>query len=255
MLNQINFSVSKGECVALTGPNGSGKSTVLKMIMGEFPVENGQIFFDENISIGYLRQTDVNSDEKVRYYLFKEFEHLKDVYQKISERTDITDMEYARLLDDFVHFGGYEIEAAIQRELASFSFTEEIMEKKVNELSLGQRKIMEIISILVSQPDLFIMDEPTNHLDISMRIMLESIIREKTDSGKTFLIVSHDRTFLDRVATKTVYIKRGVSEQTEGGYSQMLDLLDMKFQSAKKESEKENRRTGKPGDKKERMGG
>lgn len=237
VLNQITFSVSKGECVALTGPNGSGKSTVLKMIMGELPVENGRIFLEEDTSIGYLRQTDVNSEEKVKYYLFKEFNHLKEVYQKISERTDISDMEYARLLDDFVHFGGYEIEATIQRELASFSFTEEIMDKRINELSLGQRKIMEIISILVSEPDLFIMDEPTNHLDISMRIILESIIREKTESGRTFLIVSHDRTFLDRVATKTVYIKRGFSEQTEGGYSQMLELLDMKFQSAKKESE------------------
>ena len=244
VLNQITFSVSKGECVALTGPNGSGKSTVLKIIMGEIPLENGQIYLDEDISLGYLRQNDVNSNEKVRYYLFKEFEHLKDVYQKISERTDISDMEYARLLDDFVHFGGYEIEAAIQRELASFSFTEEIMDKQVNELSLGQRKIMEIISILVSQPDLFIMDEPTNHLDISMRVMLESIIQEKTESGRTFLIVSHDRTFLDRVATKTVYIKRGTSEQTEGGYSQMLDLLDMKFQSARKESENIQKKIG-----------
>ena len=244
VIHQVTFSVSKGECVALTGANGSGKSTVLKMIIGELPVESGRIFMEEGTSVGYLRQNDVNSNEKVRYYLFKEFEHLKDVYQKIVERVNITDMEYAALLDDFVHFGGYEIEAAIYRELSSFSFSEDIMDKQISELSLGQRKIMEIISILVSQPDLFIMDEPTNHLDISMRMMLEQLIQEKTLSGKTFLLVSHDRTFLDRVATKTVYIKRGVSEQTDGGYSQMLELLDMKFQSAKKESENIQKKIG-----------
>ncbi|MFP4461343.1 MAG: ABC-F family ATP-binding cassette domain-containing protein, partial [Thermotogota bacterium] len=240
----MTFSVSKGECVALTGPNGSGKSTVLKTIIGEYPVERGQILLEEGTSIGYLQQNDVNSDEKVRYYLFKEFEHLKDAYQKIVERAEVSDMEYAGLLDDFIHFGGYEIEAAIYRELSSFSFTEDIMDKRINELSLGQRKIMEITSILIAQPDLFIMDEPTNHLDISMRIMLESIIREKTENGKTFLVVSHDRTFLDRVATKTIYIKRGISEQTEGGYSHMLELLNMKFQSAKKESEAIQRKIG-----------
>src|SRR6056297_1733602 len=244
IIHQVTFSVSKGECVALTGANGSGKSTVLKMIIGELPVESGRIFMEEGTSVGYLRQNDVNSNEKVRYYLFKEFEHLKDVYQKIVERADINDMEYARLLDDFVHFGGYEIEAAIYRELSSFSFSEDIMDKQISELSLGQRKIMEIISIFVSQPELFIMDEPTNHLDISMRMMLEQLIQEKTLSGKTFLLVSHDRTFLDRIATKTVYIKRGVSEQTEGGYSHMLELLDMKFHSAKKESERLQKKIG-----------
>ncbi len=244
VLKQITFSVSKGECVALTGPNGSGKSTVIKSIIGEIPVEKGGIFLQDGITVGYLRQNDVISDEKVRFYLFKEFHNLKDVYKRIAEKSQISDMDYARLLDDFVHFGGYEIEASIYRELSSFSFPEEIMDRRIDELSLGQRKIMEIISILVSQPDLFIMDEPTNHLDISMRIMLEQIIREKTSNGKTFLVVSHDRTFLDRIATRTVYIKRGVSEQSEGGYSHMLALLDMKFHSAKKESEKIQRKIG-----------
>ena len=244
VLKQITFSVSKGECVALTGPNGSGKSTVIKSIIGEIPVEKGGIFLQDGISVGYLRQNYVISNEKVRFYLFKEFHNLKDVYKRIAEKSQISDMDYARLLDDFVHFGGYEIEASIYRELSSFSFPEEIMDRRIDELSLGQRKIMEIISILVSQPDLFIMDEPTNHLDISMRIMLEQIIREKTSNGKTFLVVSHDRTFLDRIATRTVYIKRGVSEQSEGGYSHMLALLDMKFHSAKKESEKIQRKIG-----------
>ena len=244
VLKQITFSVSKGECVALTGPNGSGKSTVIKSIIGEIPVEKGGIFLQDGITVGYLRQNDVISDEKVRFYLFKEFHNLKDVYKRIAEKSQISDMDYARLLDDFVHFGGYEIEASIYRELSSFSFPEEIMDRRIDELSLGQRKIMEIISILVSQPDLFIMDEPTTHLDISMRIMLEQIIREKTSNGKTFLVVSHDRTFLDRIATRTVYIKRGVSEQSEGGYSHMLELLDMKFHSAKKESEKIQRKIG-----------
>ncbi|MFW6262778.1 MAG: ATP-binding cassette domain-containing protein [Thermotogota bacterium] len=195
VLRQVTFSVSKGECVALTGPNGSGKSTVLKTIIGEYPVERGQILLEEGTSIGYLQQNDVNSDEKVRYYLFKEFEHLKDAYQKIVERAEVSDMEYAGLLDDFIHFGGYEIEAAIYRELSSFSFTEDIMDKRINELSLGQRKIMEITSILIAQPDLFIMDEPTNHLDVETLEFFQKLL-EDFPGGLFF--VSHDRRFVSQ---------------------------------------------------------
>jgi len=244
VLKKIDLNISKGECVALTGPNGSGKSTLLKMIAGELPIEDGRLFLKEGTTIGYLRQNDVVSHERVRYYLFKEFEQLKDINRKVHENSDLSDMEYASLLDDYMYYGGYEMGASILRELAAFSFQQEILDQPMNELSLGQRKIMEIISVLVSQPDLFIMDEPTNHLDISMRMMLESLIQGKTLNGGTFLVVSHDRTFLDRIATKTIYIKRGISEQTEGGYSQMMKLLDMKFLSAKKESEKIQKKIG-----------
>ncbi|HPR96616.1 MAG TPA: ABC-F family ATP-binding cassette domain-containing protein [Thermotogota bacterium] len=236
ILKDVTFSVNKGECVALTGPNGSGKSTVLRCINGEIKIDGGEILKNTDIKMAYLKQNDVIYDGKVKYYLLKEFDKLSVAYRQLEE-TPVDDSKYIGYMDTFLELGGFELEAESIRELSVFDYDETLLEKNMMELSLGQRKLMEIISLLISNPDLFIMDEPTNHLDIAMRVYLERLILRKTHAGKTFLIVSHDRTFIDRVATKTVYIKRGISEQSAGGYTHMLSLLDEKFGAAKKESE------------------
>lgn len=241
ILKNASFSVSKRDCVALTGPNGSGKTTLLRCITGEIKPDNGTVLKTPELKIGYLRQNDVVYTGKVKYYLLKEKENLSEIYHKMENASE-EGIKFADYMDQFIQFGGFELEAEAIRELAFFDYDQSLLEKRMNTLSLGQRKVMEIISLLISNPDLFIMDEPTNHLDIAMRVYLENLINQKRKNGKTFLIVSHDRTFLDRIATKTVYIKRGITEQATGGYSHMLAHLNEKFAAAKKESETINKK-------------
>lgn len=235
ILKAVNVSMKKGECLALTGPNGCGKTTLLKCIIGEIEQDSGEIFLDRDVRFGYLKQKDVFYDGKVKYFLLKEFEDLQQTLIKMEDNA-ISALDYSLLMDDFILKNGFEKEILLIKELNQFGFNEQVMDECFNKLSPGQKKIMEIISILISQPDLFIMDEPTNHLDISMRVFLENFINRKKREGISFLIVSHDRTFLDRVCDQTVYIKRGISSQVAGGYSQMLEFLEGDFQSKLKES-------------------
>ena len=244
ILKQTTLSMKKGECLALTGPNGCGKTTLLKCIVGESEPDSGEIFLDADTRFGYLKQRDVSYKGKVKYFLLKEFEGLQQTLIKM-DAPGVAANEYTLLMDDYIQKNGFDIEIQLLKELGQFGFEETIMETNMNILSPGQKKIMETVSIMIVRPDLFIMDEPTNHLDISMRVFLENYINRKKRQGISFLIVSHDRTFLDRVTDQTVYIKRGVSQQVKGGYSHMLETLDRRYQSKKKESENIEKKIGK----------
>ncbi len=237
ILKNVSLSMKKGECLAVTGPNGCGKSTLLKCIMGEIPFESGELYLQEELKIGYLQQKEFSFEGTVKHFLFKEFGKLQDIAIELDDEA-VSDMKYMMLMDDYIHLNGFEMETLLIKELSEFGFDEAILSRAFRTLSPGQKKIMEIISIMITNPDLFIMDEPTNHLDIAMRIFLEAFINKKKQKGFSFLLVSHDRTFLDRVSDQTVYIRRGNSEQISGCYSDMLEFIEMNIKARKKESER-----------------
>jgi len=237
ILKNVNLSMQEGECLAVTGPNGCGKSTLIKCILGETGIDSGELYLNKETHIGYLRQNDLTFDGKVKWFLMKEFNDVQKILMRL-EASTTSEFDYVLLMDEYISRNGFELEQMLLRELGEFDFDEGILEMDFSTLSPGQKKIMEIISIMIAEPDLFIMDEPTNHLDISMRVFLEHFINRNKIKGVSFLVVSHDRTFLDRISDKTVYIRRGLSEQITGGYSDMLDFMETNFQSRKKESER-----------------
>jgi len=240
LLKNISFSVNNGECVCLVGPNGCGKTTLLKCVIGKLKIHGGNLIIERGIRIGYLKQETFIQNVSMINYLFSAFKELFNIKMELD--SDVSDSwEYSNLISRYIELGGYELEMKIERIIRNFGFENEDLEKGIEKFSQGQKRLIELIRLNLEDPDLYVLDEPTNHLDISMRIHLENFVQEEKSNGKSFLIVSHDRTFIDRIADKTIYIQRGFSIEVEGGYSAMLKHLEHEVYSREKHA-KELRR-------------
>ena len=226
VLNNIDLTINKGEKIALIGPNGSGKSTILKMIAGYENINSGDISIRKGISIGYLSQIPEDNDILVKDYIYNTFKELLDMKEKLeyleknlgSDIKSIT--KYTKLQEKFIDMGGYEFETKISKVLAAFEITKEMLERNFNTLSGGEKTIVNLATILLKNPSILLLDEPTNHLDIETLEWLENFLIEYKG---TILLISHDRYFLDKVATKTILLENGHTKIYFGNYSYFLE--------------------------------
>jgi ATPase subunit of ABC transporter with duplicated ATPase domains len=232
ILHNISFGLSAGEVLAITGANGAGKSTLLKCIIGELAPTSGEIQRQKGLTHAYLSQDTPDSNQLIEF-LLSDFPEIYKNYQKIySNSSDIeSDIEYGNAITEYIEAGGYEMEAKIQRLLESFAFSENDLLKPLHNFSEGQKRIFALLRLFLSEAQLLILDEPTNHLDISMRLYLEEVIGTEKHKGRSFIVVSHDRVFVDKIADRTLYIQRGESIIVNGGYSQIQAHLEQEFQS------------------------
>ena len=231
ILKNISFEVKTGEKIALIGQNGCGKTTLLKLI-SKFDVPSyGDIFIRKGASIGVLEQkpkVEWNNTivKDILYKSFKKINELESLLKKEEEKlSDYTrkDLDkvinrYSALQEEFSSIGGYEVKSKIEKIVSGFKVFE-LLEKKYEVLSGGEKTIINLITILLQEPDVLLLDEPTNHLDISMIEWLENFLKSYK---KTVVIVSHDRYFLDNVSTKTILIDNGEIEIFNGNYSYYL---------------------------------
>ncbi|MDR0272985.1 MAG: ATP-binding cassette domain-containing protein [Clostridiales bacterium] len=227
ILKKVNFSIQKGEKVALIGKNGSGKSTILRIISGLQKSDNGICTVRKGASLGYLNQeSDIGDDEiSVRNFLHqaqKEIFAAENRLRELGEDMALADAklekllsEYDRLQNEFIQMGGYEAEENFNRICSVFKL-KELLEKKCGELSGGQKTIVKLAKVLLEAPDILLLDEPTNHLDISALEWLENFVREYRG---TVVTVSHDRYFVDKTANKTILLYKGQTEVFDGNYS------------------------------------
>ncbi len=205
-----NFSlcVRRNDRVFILGPNGCGKSTFLKIINRELLPDSGIFKFGVNVKIGYFSQNIDNvSDSKTI------LDDVWDMYRNM----DMT---------------------SVRNALASFLFCGDDVFKSVSSLSGGERAKLSLLKIMLSKPNVLILDEPTNHLDISSREVLENAL---LNFKGTLIIVSHDRYFINTLATKLVYLTKESSVKIDGNYD---DYLNYKYKY--EESEKETVETAKP---------
>ena len=233
ILNKFNLEAHKGDRIALIGPNGCGKTTVFNILTKEIGIDSGTISMAKNIRIGHLSQIPPKSEDD---YFVKEIllEPFKEVYevldkmayyeQKLSE-VDGKELEkvlkkYGNLQDHFNEIEGYEVNKKVDCILAVFKIDKEMMERKFNSLSGGEKTIINLAALVISKPDLLLLDEPTNHLDITTLEWLEKYL---SNYNGTIVISSHDRYFLDRVTNKTILIERGKEEIFHGNYSYFLE--------------------------------
>lgn len=232
ILNGFDFEVTTGERVALIGPNGSGKTTVFNLIAGIEKADDGQVSIRKGANIGVLSQIPpkVASDMTVRDVIHQglgELVALEKRMRVLEEKLSNSDAasldshlkDYGKLQDQFMQMGGYEIEEKVSRICTGFKISEDMLDRQFNLLSGGEKTIVNLASLVISNPDVLLLDEPTNHLDIETLEWFESFLK-KYDG--TVVIVSHDRYFLDRVATKTVLIDKGKSDIYHGNYSYFL---------------------------------
>lgn len=228
ILQDASFHIEEREKAALVGINGAGKSTLFRIIVGELAPDNGQVILAKGKTLGYLAQHQEMENELTIYdCLLQVKQHILDMEIRMREME--TEMKhatgealtrlmdsYSRLTHEFEMENGYAYKSELTGVLKGLGFQEEDFQKQVSTLSGGQKTRVALGRLLLSKPDIILLDEPTNHLDMDSIAWLETYLLNY--SGAVF-IVSHDRYFLDKVATKIVEIDNGKVSAFTGNYS------------------------------------
>ncbi|ACR79578.1 MULTISPECIES: ABC-F family ATP-binding cassette domain-containing protein [Kosmotoga] len=229
LIDNISFDVVPGEVLAITGPNGCGKTSLIRAIKGELPYE-GTVFVEKGKKIAFVPQENPESNERVVEFILQEFPEIHRIKKLLESQVD-DPLICANLLDEYAGMSGFELEDRIVRELLRLGFGRQELEKSVSDFSEGEKRLLLVTRAILKDPDLIILDEPTNHLDISMIMRLEEEILRLKKSGKAFIVISHDRTFVDKIADRTLFIQRGKAVTVRGGFSLMRAHLQNKFES------------------------
>ncbi len=232
----ISFHIGKKERIGLSGKNGAGKTTLLRILVGEQHPTGGKVIISDNETIGYLPQEkQVRSNKNVLAetlsvfsFLIELKKEMEDIQHQLTVRRDYETKSYQKLyerLEEAHHLlaineDGKQEGKAI-KVLKGLGFLEQELSKPVNSFSLGWQMRMELAKLLLLQPTLLLLDEPTNHLDIDAIQWLENFLKNYHGS---FLLVSHDRSFLDNLTTRTIEINNGKIYDYKVSYSKYLQL-------------------------------
>ena len=232
IFDSFDLEIMSGEKVGLIGPNGCGKSTLFTLITKEEVPSSGIVTTRKGAKVGFLPQMPMLSNENISVseFLSSSFEEIYRIskemrlleYEMTNPQNE--DMEkilnmYGVLQQRFDDLGGYLIDSKINEICNKFGIDSELLERDFSKLSGGEKTIVCFAKIMLSDPDILLLDEPTNNLDIDTLEWLEKFLQNYTG---TILMSSHDRYFLDKVATKIVLIERGKSEIFHGNYSYYL---------------------------------
>ena len=250
LFDNINLQVDERDRIALVGRNGAGKSTLLKILVGEEEPTSGEINKKKDISLSYLAQNSRFESENTIYdEMLQVFDNLRrtetqlrqmelEMGEKSGEDLDKLMADYDRLSENFRQAGGFTYEADIRAILNGFKFDESMWEMKIAELSGGQNTRLALAKMLLEKPNLLVLDEPTNHLDIETIAWLENYL---VNYSGALIIVSHDRYFLDKVATITLDLTKHSLDRYVGNYSRFVELKEQKLATEAKNYEKQQK--------------
>ena len=229
ILNDLNLTIKSGEKIALIGENGCGKTTLLNIIAGIDGDYDGNLSIRKNVKIGYLEQSRYKDQNKlvkdILYNSIEEIMKLKNKLDKLEKKLlESKDLEktinmYSKIQEQFINLGGYELDSKVNKLLNRFNVNKELLNRNYNDLSGGEKSIITLISILLKDPNILILDEPNNHLDMDTLDILEDYL---ADYKGTIVLVSHDRYFIDSVASKILLLEDGKIETFYGNYSYYL---------------------------------
>lgn len=229
ILKKASFHVEENEKVAIVGINGAGKSTLLKILVGELSADEGEVTTAKSTSVGYLAQYQDVSEQRTIYEevlqaksdLIEMEKEIRDFEEQMKRETGSaleTLMErYHACLREFERRGGYYYKGEVAGVLRGLGFGDEEFDRKLSELSGGQKTRVSLAKLLVKKPDILLLDEPTNHLDLASITWLETFLRSYKGA---VILVSHDRYFLDHIVTKVVEIFVHQVRTYDGNYSQ-----------------------------------
>ena len=250
LFDNISLQVDERDRIALVGKNGAGKSTLLKILVGEEEPTSGEINKKRDLSLSYLAQdsrfesSNTIYDEMLHVFdnLRKTEKTLRQMEFEMGEKTG-ADLEklmqdYDRLSEEFRQAGGFTYEADIRAILNGFKFDESMWQMKIEELSGGQNTRLALAKMLLEKPNLLVLDEPTNHLDIETIAWLENYL---VNYSGALLIVSHDRYFLDKVATITLDLTKHSLDRYVGNYSSFVEQKEQKLLTEAKNYEKQQK--------------
>lgn len=225
LFNPVTFEVKSGERIALIGPNGGGKSTILKMIMGDLPTDEGLIIKKKNLSIGYLSQAVISGKDQTLYEeaseVFDKAKRIQDEINDICTRMSLAPSNiqlqdlYAKKEAELERSGGYDYEYKIKTILNMFGFQENVWNRKISTFSGGEKSRMAFSKLLLLNPEILILDEPTNHLDIVTIEWLEDYLKSYQGA---LLFVSHDKAFINNIANKILELENKTLSVYYGNY-------------------------------------
>lgn len=236
LFKDISFQINEKDRIALMGKNGAGKSTLLKILAGARKPTRGNVSAPKDTVIAYLPQHLMTEDGRTVYeeasqafaHLFEMEKRIEDLNRQLTERTDYDSPDYFKLIEevsslsekfysiDLTHF-----EADVEKTLLGLGFKREDLHRQTADFSGGWRMRIELAKMLLKNPDVLLLDEPTNHLDIDSIQWLEDFL---VNNGKAVVVISHDKTFIDNITTRTIEVTMGRIYDYKVNYSQYLEL-------------------------------
>ena len=248
ILTEINFTVNEKDRIALVGRNGCGKTSLLKALTGEVEMVEGtgeekfSFSVTRDASIGYLKQISFDDENRtLTDEVLSSYQSLLDLQEKLNAsleklQNDATPgniSEYSRLHELFEFSGGYTYQTECKTAIKKFGFSDEEANKPLNCFSGGQRTKIALLKLLLSKPDLLLLDEPTNHLDVEAVTWLEGYLKNYKNA---FIVVSHDRFFLDKVANVVYEIEYGETHRYKGNYTNFTVLKRQEYDKAMRDA-------------------
>ena len=259
IFKDVNFHIEEGEKIGLIGHNGSGKTTLLNVLSGETDYDSGEIFYQKDAKPSYLKQyTKISSDKTIIeecltifqdvFDMEKDIRNLEIEISKITEESPQSEKlleQYSKLSEKYIELDGHSINSRVRGVIKGLGFSENEFHKTVNDLSGGQKSRVNLAKLLLSNPDFMFLDEPTNHLDIKSISWLEGYLR---DYKGTFMVVSHDRFFLDNVVNRIFLLENQELFTYYGNYTQFsklrakdLEVRKRQYENQQKEIEREKK--------------
>src|SRR5438477_7959646 len=235
----VTWKHNPGEHVGLVGRNGAGKTTLFRLLLRQEEPDHGQIIRASNLSIGHVGQhLDAEPGMSLFDYVETAFADVLAIERKMRAiEHDLADAsrpdherllgKYAELQHDFEHADGYTLHAEVERVLTGVGFVKDDWERPIAEFSGGQQNRAMLARVLLTKVDLLLLDEPTNHLDLNGIEFLEEFLQ---DFKGSFLLISHDRTFLNRTIGKIVELAHGKLIEYPGNYERFLKIREERME-------------------------
>ena len=246
LFEKVSFEINPGDRIGLVGPNGSGKSTLLRLLAGELEPQTGSIVRRQQLRLSYVRQESTAPNEQLlREYVLMANPELGMIYQQF--RTLETQLDccehasrYAEHLNTYQERDGFRLQAEAEKLLDGLGFRPHERDLPMGLLSSGQRARSELVRLLLSPANLLLIDEPTNHLDIVAREWLENYL---SNLETAYLVVSHDRTFLNEATSRIFEIRHLGFAVYEGNYQFYLAQRELRERQAWQQFEAQQRRS------------
>lgn len=253
VLDQVSFSISKGDRIGLVGLNGAGKSTLLKIIAGYLTPHEGNVVCPSGSTIGFLHQDmQLPKGKTVLQETLSVLQEVKgleakieDINQQIETRTDYESESYLNLFNELEELnerhrvlGGQNLQVDAEKILMGLGFVPTDFDRLTDEFSGGWQMRIELTKMLLQNPDFLLLDEPTNHLDIESILWLEQFLETYTGA---VVVISHDKTFLDNVTRRTIEIEFGKIYDYKANYTKYLVLQEERRELQKNAFENQQR--------------